>query len=208
MNCYYHRDKEATGGCVGCGHLICAECKAMLGEKSYCKACADRLATGMRGTETAVPENLTVGLDALGDSASRFPSVRRQKTASPTREDLRNLFDGRLGRLHYFLGCTIILGTGLLFVLIHFDEYLSFLFTVLTLPIAVRRLHDVGLPGFLTPIGWLSYLGGVFIIVAVIFNLCLYVVPGSKHANKYGEPPRPGLRFLDAVLGRRAEGQR
>ena len=51
MKCYYHKDKEAVGGCVGCGHLVCADCKAMIGEKSYCKACVERLVTRMRLAE-------------------------------------------------------------------------------------------------------------------------------------------------------------
>lgn len=86
MNCYYHEGKEAVGGCVGCGHLVCADCKAMVGEKSYCKVCVDRLVTRMRLTETPVSEHPSMEADALGDNASQFPSVKKpSRRASRTR---------------------------------------------------------------------------------------------------------------------------
>jgi len=54
MKCYYHKDEEAVGGCVGCGHLVCADCKTMLGEKTYCRDCADRLVAETSETETPI----------------------------------------------------------------------------------------------------------------------------------------------------------
>ena len=57
MNCYYHKDKEAVGGCVSCGHLVCADCKTMLGEKTYCSACADKPVAQSRETETLVTKS-------------------------------------------------------------------------------------------------------------------------------------------------------
>ena len=79
MNCYYHEGKEAVGGCVGCGHLVCSDCKAMIGEKSYCKACVERLVTRMRLTETPVLERQSMEAGVPGDSVSLFPPVRRPR---------------------------------------------------------------------------------------------------------------------------------
>ena len=123
--------------------------------------------------------------------------------------NFNKLFEGRLGRLHYFLGNLIILGVGTLIVIIYPNEYLSFLFTVLTLPLTVRRLHDIDLPDYLAPIGWLSYFKGSFgfIVVAIIFNLFLLFKKGSKEVNKYGEAPKPGLKFVDAVFNKRIKDE-
>ena len=117
-------------------------------------------------------------------------------------KNFNKLFEGRLSRLHYFLGNLIILGVGTLVVIIYPNVYLSFFFTVLTLPLTVRRLHDIDLPSFLAPIGWLSYFKGGFIVIAVIFNVFLLFKKGSKEVNKYGEAPKPGLKFRDAILNK------
>ncbi len=82
------------------------------------------------------------------------------------------------------------------------STYLSFLFTLLTLPISVRRLHDIGLPGYLAPIGWSSYLGGGLIAVSVIFNLFLYFKGGDNKPNEYGNKPKSGIKFIDAILNK------
>lgn len=57
--CAYHPNREAVGSCVGCGRLVCAECKAVLGGKIYCNPCAEKqfagkLKTGVARAETAV----------------------------------------------------------------------------------------------------------------------------------------------------------
>ena len=107
-----------------------------------------------------------------------------------------------MGRLHYFWGNLIIFGAGTFVMIIYPNEYLSFVFTVLTLPITVRRLHDINLSGYLAPIGWLSYFKGIFIIVAVFFNLFLLFKKGDKEANQYGDTPKPGRKFINAILNR------
>lgn len=117
-------------------------------------------------------------------------------------ENFKKLFEGRLGRLHYLLGNLIILGVGTLVMIIYPNEYLSFVFTALTLPITVRRLHDINLSGYLTPIGWLSYFRGIFIVVAVFFNLFLFFKKGDKETNQYGDTPMSGRKFIDAILNR------
>lgn len=52
-NCAYHPDIEAIGACVGCGNLICAECKTVLGGKIYCNPCAEKLFSGKLETGVA-----------------------------------------------------------------------------------------------------------------------------------------------------------
>lgn len=41
MKCAYHPDVDAVGACVNCGRMVCSECRAMLGGKTYCKPCAE-----------------------------------------------------------------------------------------------------------------------------------------------------------------------
>lgn len=49
MTCHYHADREAVGACVNCGHLVCGECRVVLGGRVYCNPCADALVTGTVG---------------------------------------------------------------------------------------------------------------------------------------------------------------
>ena len=123
-------------------------------------------------------------------------------------EILHGLFKGRLGRLHYFLGTLVILGSAALILYLYPNVYIDTLFTILTVPITVRRLHDIGFPGFWAIGGYLGYLGGAFILITIVFNLCLYIIPGSREANNYGEPPKPGLKFIDAILNKTEEPAR
>ena len=43
MKCEYHPEAEAVGICVNCGRVVCADCKLMLANRTYCQACADRI---------------------------------------------------------------------------------------------------------------------------------------------------------------------
>lgn len=53
--CTYHPEREATAACSGCGRLVCAECKTVLREKTYCNPCAEELLLAQVGSETAKP---------------------------------------------------------------------------------------------------------------------------------------------------------
>ena len=120
-------------------------------------------------------------------------------------ENLLKLFDGRLGRLHYFLGVIFIEGVSALILTIAPSIVLSLLLTALTLPIAVRRVHDIGFPGFWAVgrfLSYFSYFGGIYIAIALVFDLCLYIIRGTQGVNKYGEAPKPGLGFIDAILNK------
>jgi hypothetical protein len=41
MRCFYHPDKEATGGCIRCQQLICEECKTIITGEVFCPTCAE-----------------------------------------------------------------------------------------------------------------------------------------------------------------------
>lgn len=43
MKCEYHPEAEALGICVSCGRAVCADCRLMLVNRTYCQACADRV---------------------------------------------------------------------------------------------------------------------------------------------------------------------
>ena len=55
-NCAYHPDREAVGSCVGCGRLVCAECKTVLRGKIYCNLCAEKMVLGRAETAVKAPE--------------------------------------------------------------------------------------------------------------------------------------------------------
>ena len=43
MRCYKHPDRDAIAVCVGCGRGICEDCAMKVGEKFYCKECAEKI---------------------------------------------------------------------------------------------------------------------------------------------------------------------
>jgi len=49
--------------------------------------------------------------------------------------------------------------------------------------VAVRRLHDVGLSGWLYLISFVPYVGGIFLLVVAC-------IPSQPHPNAYGPAPR------------------
>lgn len=54
-NCAYHPEREAITACIGCGRLVCAECKTVLGGKTYCNPCTEELLLAQGKGETAKP---------------------------------------------------------------------------------------------------------------------------------------------------------
>lgn len=43
MKCAQHPEADALGMCVSCGRTVCADCRLMLANKTYCQACADEI---------------------------------------------------------------------------------------------------------------------------------------------------------------------
>lgn len=117
-------------------------------------------------------------------------------------KNLNKLFIGRLGRLNYFFGTLIISGVVMIVFMLHPSDLISFALSLFTLPLAVRRLHDINLPGYFALFGWVGLLGSFGIIIAVIFNLFLLFKGGTKGANKFGKAPDPEIKFADAVLNK------
>lgn len=94
---------------------------------------------------------------------------------------------------------------------------------VLLIFACVPRLHDIGRSGwwavlvlaaeftaiiaasFLSP-GHIYTVGGVFMLVAAGLMIWLGAVPGQPDANKWGDPPAPGLR--DGLVRRKARPQK
>ncbi len=64
MNCHVHREKDATGTCVGCGKFACDECITEIGGKNYCKSCVGELL-----------RERNARIEKLEDSSNRAPMV-------------------------------------------------------------------------------------------------------------------------------------
>lgn len=112
------------------------------------------------------------------------------------RRIMRILFEGRIGRLQYFLVSFILSAVliGILSIItllnLHDDVLflLGVLFMAVLLPITVKRLHDFNMPGYLSIIGFLGLIDG-FSVVAIIFNLVLLFYRGDSLVNQYGDVP-------------------
>ncbi len=74
----------------------------------------------------------------------------------------------------------------------------------LLIPITVRRLHYVGLPGYLSIITLGSYLAIISALIASTLNLFLYFKKGQENKNKYGEKPAHQT-FWQAVLNEKTK---
>ena len=116
-------------------------------------------------------------------------------------EKFKQLFQGRLSRLPYFLGSLTVTVVGMLVFLLYPSQLLALSVSLLTLPITVRRLHDINYSGYFAPIGWLGFFGGTGVWMAVAFNLYLLLQKGTGGSNKYGEVPKE-RNFIDAILNR------
>lgn len=44
-DCFKHPGRDAAGACVGCGNMLCTECRTILKGKIYCQNCADEVFT-------------------------------------------------------------------------------------------------------------------------------------------------------------------
>jgi len=43
MKCYRHPDRDAIAVCVGCGRGVCEDCAVKVGNRFYCKECAEKM---------------------------------------------------------------------------------------------------------------------------------------------------------------------
>jgi uncharacterized membrane protein YhaH (DUF805 family) len=52
----------------------------------------------------------------------------------------------------------------------------------------VRRLHDVGMNGWLYLVGLIPWVGGIFLLVVAL-------LPGQKFDNQYGPNPKGNMPY-------------
>lgn len=129
-------------------------------------------------------------------------------------EKFQKLSEGRLSTAHYFLAILIL---GILFyitinILFLYNNTLgnilySFIFLffyLLSLPLTIRRLHDLGWSGILAIVG--LGIGFYLNLISIFFYLILIIISGTKNKNKYGEKPSKDIKFIDAILNRTSYG--
>jgi len=114
-------------------------------------------------------------------------------------KNLIAICEGRIGRKNYFLGSMLFLIPTLLVGYLYPNANILFLLTALTIPLTVRRLHDLNLPGHLWVVSYLSIINTDLILVSSIFNILLYIIKGEKVANKYGDIPNNKSLFEDLL---------
>ncbi len=118
-------------------------------------------------------------------------------------------YQGRMGRKHFAMlvllltTVTLLVMQPLFWLLAHFGALggiVSFVigitFNLLTLHIFARRLHDVGLTGWLILLVFVPMIG---MYVSLLMTVGLLFWPGNKGVNSYGIPP-PAERTLRDVL--------
>lgn len=145
---------------------------------------------------------------------------------------MKKLFEGRLGIFHYFWGLFAIGIVGLavssiisiifrdIAVLYHEYNYfiLYSIFFLFYLNLSTRRLHDIGLSGYLALILILQYVVEIMTIFipsspalfimsflgypSFILFLVLIFKKGTDGPNKYGEKLPKDIRFIDAILNK------
>ncbi len=131
------------------------------------------------------------------------------------------IFSGRIGRLHFFIGCVILFVLSSAFPLLPISTYINIpiqlLSLLLILALTIRRLHDIGSSGWqaLLPLAvifgmivlmfYTLMLGIVGLIIAFVLTLVLilYYVKlffrkGDQVTNAYGDVPseRPLIRSI------------
>lgn len=127
----------------------------------------------------------------------------------PVKFSFKNLFQGRINRMEYFIGSIIFISVAFLvfFVLSFMVNYYYYYFIIpliivviainilgfiFTFSLGIRRLHDIGLSG------WFSLL--FFIPLAnLLLVLSFLFIRGKNGPNAYG--PEPGRRdYFQALL--------
>jgi hypothetical protein len=82
--CAYHPEVEAVSGCVGCGRLICLQCRVVLEGKTYCSRCANEISLGKTAAKPEVDKGPAERYQALN---ARLVSARE------TQEGIAYLFE-------------------------------------------------------------------------------------------------------------------
>jgi hypothetical protein len=113
MKCHNHPEKDATGACVGCGKLFCADCMIEMHGKNYCHKCVQALMDEKdKAIEKAENKTPNVFMNAGGASSSSSSSASsgggaRNAPPYPRNSVLAHvllfLFTYGIGNIIYFL---------------------------------------------------------------------------------------------------------
>ena len=144
---------------------------------------------------------------------------------------MKKIFEGRLGIFHYFWGLFVIGITALaisliisiifkdIVVLYKYNYFILYsIFFLFLLNLSARRLHDIGLSGYLALIFILQYVveimaifipssPALFIISflgypSLILFLVLIFKKGIDGPNRYGEKLPKDIKFINVILNR------
>lgn len=117
---------------------------------------------------------------------------------------IKSLFEGRIGRLHYFLGAIIYsFATGVILAVLEragkfnglFNliillvlAVVSIAYLVFSIGITVRRIHDVDQSGYLVILCFIPIIGW-------IYALYLLFKSGTPAPNTYGDIPKDDFMY-------------
>jgi uncharacterized membrane protein YhaH (DUF805 family) len=201
--------------------ITCPVCGDEQPKRILCRVCAADMPRGIaarleeaeaerarRRDEAMARRGVRPGTDARSDrsgsaGASRFMAERHAVQADD--EPLFGLsFEGRMGRMRYFLGLLLFLlglfwGVILLALMpglltgVMLVVGMAFA-TVWNIRLTVLRLHDVGLTGWWVLASYVPWLGQIACLVLMLW-------PGDAHDNDHGEPPsQEGAKAAVAAL--------
>lgn len=172
---------------------------------NFCKKCGKPLNEGYEFCQscgTKVPDK-----ENEKKIVSRQPKITEKKFAFIT-----NLFGGRIGRIQFLIGGLLEI---ILFLIIVFPAAALFLMTgtmggytpgiivivaqvicsLFISYIAVKRLHDINLSGWLAIVLLIPCIGDIAFIMLVLWR-------GNTGANKYGDSPPSRLSHLfKSIIG-------
>jgi uncharacterized membrane protein YhaH (DUF805 family) len=162
-------------------------------------------------------DNAKKEVNTMVDSMKKIPSKEDIKGF-----DFMNLFEGRIGRRYfaYFILVNIVLNIliGILLGRALLGSLISLAIGVVGLGVTVRRLHDLGMTGWLVIVPTIAMilsvgggmmmgsLGGTFGLMGIIglasllFLLYLIFTKGQQAANQYGPVPQGDRPFWNAIL--------
>jgi len=124
-------------------------------------------------------------------------------------DTIRNMFNGRIGRVNWILG--ILIYTAVFFVTAFIvalfairgsEEAAVVAVTIIYIIVAifilalhVRRLHDLNYSGWIALVSFVPFLN-------LLLTIILLFMPGEPAANTYGERLPKGTRFTGILLNR------
>lgn len=173
--------------------MTCPKCSARQAEQQICQSCGIVIAKFTRHQAQAA------GMKNTLNSSLPSPYATPKASMGQNLEEVGELniwgIEGRLGRMRYIAWSMVYMFAMLPVLLISIlvlnaSLWLGglLIFTaaiaaiVLAIQISVKRLHDIGWSG------WLLLLS-LIPVVGSIFQLLIFVIPGSQAHNRYGAPP-------------------